>query len=86
MNLLIFIKLKALPKIKTSEEWLKTIPECFNLKIIDPDGWDRTNYQYSFFEEKILFREFYDRLGKSTIKVGTIFTYLYKRLEDEIIH
>ena len=30
------------------------------------DGWDRKNYQYSWFEEKISLSEFEKRLMKST--------------------
>lgn len=69
--------------IKTSEEWLNTIPKYFNLRIVDPDGWNRNNFQYSFHEEKIPFQEFYDRIGKSTISINSFFNYLNNRLKDE---
>jgi hypothetical protein len=52
---------------KTSEEWYNEIPENFRLVIYDPDGWDRTNYQYSFHEELITKEEFLYRLSKSTV-------------------
>jgi len=49
---------------KTSLEWMKEI----NCEILDPDGWDRTNYDYSFNEEKITRKEFNRRLALSTIQ------------------
>lgn len=33
---------------KTSLEWIKE----YDCKILDPDGWDRHNYNYSFNKEK----------------------------------
>lgn len=50
-------------EFKTSEEWDKS---C-NFEIIDPDGWDRTNLQFSWYEEEITKREFEVRLIHSTI-------------------
>lgn len=52
---------------KTSEDWSTEV----NYKILDPDGWDRTNYQFSFYEEMITKEEFDKRLFMSTI-VGYI--------------
>lgn len=51
--------------LKTSEEWL----EEKKIIILDPDGWDRKNYQYSFNEEKITEKEFNKRVMYSTIMV-----------------
>lgn len=39
---------------KTSAEWIKE----FNYEIINPDSWDRKNYDYSFNKEKITMEEF----------------------------
>lgn len=47
---------------KTSEEWQK---EC-NVIILDPDGWDRKNYDYSWKEELITKSEFEKRMCIST--------------------
>jgi len=58
---------------KTSEEWEKEIPERYKLIILDPDGWDRTNYDYSFREELITKEEFDMRLSNSTISCTTDF-------------
>ena len=49
---------------KVSSEWVKE----YNCQILDPDGWDRTNYDYSFNEEKITRKEFEKRLIFSTIQ------------------
>ena len=48
--------------LKTSEEWQK---ECTAI-ILDPDGWDRSNYDYSWSKEKITFVEYNNRLCLST--------------------
>ena len=53
---------------KTSKEWEDQYKEKYRLHILDPDGWDRTNIQYSFYEEKITLDEFLDRLSNSTIQ------------------
>ena len=50
---------------KTSEEWSKET----NYEILDPVGWDRSNWQYSFYKELITKKEFAKRLCQSTILV-----------------
>lgn len=52
--------------LRTSKDWLS---ENKFIDIIDPDGWDRENYNYSFNEELIDFEEFNRRIMKSTIQV-----------------
>lgn len=49
-------------ELKTSAEWVEDCPFI----VSDPDGWDRTNYQYSYFEEKITKEEFNLRVLHST--------------------
>ena len=49
---------------KVSSEWIKE----YNVKILDPDGWDRKNYDYSFNKEKITRKEFERRLVLSTVR------------------
>jgi len=49
---------------KTSKEWYSLRGD--NLMILDPDGWDRTNYEYSFNEELITEEEFDYRVMGST--------------------
>lgn len=51
---------------KTSEQWANFLLEPGQL-ILDPDGWDRQNFQFSFFEEKINEDEFNRRMMFSTV-------------------
>jgi hypothetical protein len=50
----------------TSEEWMQLFDDSFAM-IQDPDGWDRKNFQYSWYEEKITLDEFKQRMMNSTI-------------------
>ena len=52
------------PLLKTSSDWQDIL--CPKVIILDPDGWDRSNYDYSFNEELISEEEFYTRFSKST--------------------
>ena len=52
-------------ELKTSEEWQTIYPET---KVLDADGWDRLNFQFSWFEEKINHIEYCRRLFTSTIE------------------
>ena len=52
---------------KTSQEWIKD-GKYKKYIILDPDGWDRKNYEYSFNQEKITEQEFTRRLVLSTIR------------------
>jgi len=47
---------------KTSEEWSKL---CKHV-VLDPDGWDRKNFRFSWHEEKITKEEFEKRFCQST--------------------
>ena len=58
---------------KTSNEWnkelsdfLTAIDEKSYYKVYDPDGWDRSNFQFSWYEEKITKQEFLKRMMWST--------------------
>lgn len=51
---------------KTSQQWYDEIPKGLGFKILDPDGWDRSNYDFSFNEELITKREFLKRVASST--------------------
>ena len=53
---------------KTSQEWYDELRKTENITIMDPDGWDRTNYKYSFTEELITKEKFNERLSRSTVK------------------
>lgn len=50
--------------LKTSEEWNKEANGC--VRVMDPDGWDRSNFQFSWYEEKISKQEFCNRVFRST--------------------
>ena len=50
-------------ELKTSKEWQEIYPE---VTVLDPDGWDRQNYQYSWYEEKITHKEYMKRRMFST--------------------
>ena len=54
--------------LKTSAEWQEEYPD---VKVYDPDGWDRQNFQFSWFEEKITLEEYNKRLLTSTV-IGKI--------------
>ena len=58
---------------KTSKEWYEEIPKEHKLVIMDPDGWDRKNYDYSFNEELITKNEFDIRLCSSTVTCNRSF-------------
>lgn len=49
---------------KTSQDWQLQYPKP---KVLDPDGWDRTNFQYSWYEELITYEEYRKRLMCSTV-------------------
>lgn len=51
-------------ELKTSCEWQSIL----NVRVTRPDGWDITNFQYSWFEEVISIGEFLGRLE------GSVFT------------
>lgn len=51
---------------KSADEWLAT-PEYEGWTVLDPDGWDRRNYDESW-AEKLTKAEFTDRLMHSTVK------------------
>ena len=53
--------------MKTSKTWCRKLDISLDA-ILDPDGWDRTNYDYSFNKEKITKEEFVSRLGQSTVR------------------
>jgi len=48
---------------KTSAEWIKEV----GYEVLDPDGWDRANFDYSWNKEKITMAEFQRRLAMSTV-------------------
>jgi hypothetical protein len=57
-------KVKADANLRTSAEWIQDFPVTLH----DPDGWDRRNFQYSFYKELITLAEFKYRVGQSTVE------------------
>jgi len=53
-------------KKQSSDKWYLELYPKGDLIIYDPDGWDRNNYHYSFYEEEITKKEFNKRLFNST--------------------
>lgn len=52
---------------QTSDKWLEELYP--GARVVDPDGWDRANLQYSFYEEKISEIEFNNRFFESTVSM-----------------
>lgn len=48
---------------RTSDRWQEFYPA---IRVLDPDGWNRQNYQFSWFEEYITLEEYKDRVMGST--------------------
>lgn len=61
--------------LKTSSEW----QDLYKDVIIDPDGWDRKNFDHSFKKELIDAQEYHKRLGMSTTQITES---LVERLEE----
>lgn len=57
--------------LKTSKDWLVEFEKFNKIEIIDYDGWDRTNFTFSFNEELITSNEFTKRLLLCTVKNNT---------------
>jgi len=51
-------------EFKTSAEW-EALDES-GVIVLDPDGWDRKNYEYSYYEEEITHEEYERRKMFST--------------------
>ena len=48
----------------TSREWQEIYPD---VRIVNPDGWDRSNFEYSWNEELISLEEYENRVRESSI-------------------
>ncbi|MEK6959007.1 MAG: hypothetical protein AABW59_03115 [archaeon] len=53
-------------ELKTSEQWQEKVKD--KLIVLDPDGWDRQNFDKSWKEEKITLKEFKKRCIRSTCR------------------
>jgi hypothetical protein len=59
----------ATPLTMTSDQWLQQ-PQYARYTVLDPDGWDRLNYEFSFLQELITEQEFKRRLLGSTVIIA----------------
>lgn len=57
----------ALAEKQVSAVWQRLLPD---VKVLDPDGWDRQNYPYSWYEELITIEEYKQRRLQSTCAWG----------------
>lgn len=60
--------------LKSSEEWQK---ELNAITVIDPDGWDRSNFNQSW-SEPITEKEYLYRRSMSTCKGNVMMSYVLK--------
>lgn len=56
-------------ELRTSQQWQEEYP---NIRIINPDGWDRKNFQHSWYEELIDYDEYCKRVAVSTCSIKLI--------------
>lgn len=56
-------------ELKTSQEWQAIYAE---IVILDPDGWDRENFEYSWKEELITEDDYFKRSSVSTCMCNII--------------
>ena len=52
---------------RTSKEWMSYLYKNKKPLILKPDGWDKSNFDFSFSRELITQEEFERRLNASTI-------------------
>lgn len=58
-------------ELKTSAEWHDALKNKYpGSYVMDPDGWDRRDYNYSFYEEDITQEEFLNRFTQSTVAMS----------------
>ena len=53
--------------LRTSKEWNELLCKPNEFQILDPDGWDRSNWEFSWNEELITKEEFKMRVMNSTV-------------------
>lgn len=59
------------PLTMTSDQWLVQ-PQYAHFTVLDPDGWDRQNFEFSFKQELITEAEFNSRLLDSTCLIRRV--------------
>lgn len=56
---------------KTSQQWVEELYPAGN-PVVDPDGWDRKDFEYSWHQEPISRDEFEKRLMNSTLRMPPV--------------
>jgi len=56
---------------KTSQQWVEELYPVGN-PVVDPDGWDRKDFEYSWYQEPISKDEFEKRLMNSTLRMPPV--------------
>jgi len=67
----------------TSQEWFEKIPKEYNVLLWSSEGWNKDNFNYNFYEEKIDKNEFIERLINSTVKCDSSFIDYVKKWKKE---
>jgi hypothetical protein len=63
--------------LRTSEEWQKLLPDQI---VLNPNGWDKTNFQFSWFEELITAEQYFERTLISTCKWQNVMSKKFYRV------
>jgi len=56
--------------LKSSDAWYAEIVRKGKFEIVDPSGWNKNDFKYSFNQELVTRDEFDTRLIQSTLRVG----------------
>lgn len=68
---------------KSSKDWYAEIPSELGFVIYDPDGWDRSNYEFSFNQELITKEEFVKRVFESTVLTNQTANEFFEKWQKE---
>ena len=52
---------------KVSDKWHKKYIKEYKMRIYDPDRWNRNVFDFSWYKEKITFKEFCNRALQSSL-------------------
>ena len=75
-----YVRFQEPEDLRTPDEWLED-DDFKGVIVMDPDGWDRQNYEESW-AEKITRDEFGNRMGRSTCQIpGHVMDRIIKEAE-----
>lgn len=69
---------------KASRDWCRKF-RIAQRDILDPDGWDRRNFEYSFKVERVSIVEFESRLGCSTVRFSPAIRRFFKVRDKKLL-